>query len=159
MGESDRSKKSGLTFPVGHKATLGLCINSVGKAAGCGTSKEAGLTFPVDCAAPKKSGGCVSRVGETGGSAKFKKTFPVGHGAVLVMGKLGAFRMAHPPPSQWWTRRVRRERGWWGELRKFFGIASVMGRGRLGIWARFQARFPFRFWGKIWAKILARIQI
>ncbi len=64
-----------------------------------------------------------------------------------------------PSQCQWWTRRVRRGREWWGELRNFYGIASVMGRGRLGIWARFQARFPFRFWIKTWAQISARFQI
>ncbi len=38
-------------------------------------------------------------MGETGGSAKFKKSIPVGHGAVPGHVSKDLYRMAHPPFS------------------------------------------------------------
>ncbi len=57
-----------------------LTSSNVGEGDRSGISKEIGLTFPMGSKATlSKSGLCISRVG----SAKFKKTFPMDHGAVL----------------------------------------------------------------------------
>ncbi len=90
-----------MTFLMGCETTLGKtgCVRSglgilimfgrsssyVGESNRSGISKDIELTLPVGSKATlSKFGLCISSVGETGGSAKLKKTFLMGHGAVLV---------------------------------------------------------------------------